>query len=75
MITMFKGDLVRCKACKGTKRIVGMGMMEKDCIECKGIGWVNPPIKEVETKIIVKRGRPKMKKGSDICPVVEAVKN
>ena len=33
-------DLVKCNACKGQKRIMGMGMMKKDCKACKGIGWL-----------------------------------
>lgn len=33
-------DLVKCGACNGQKRIMGMGMMKKDCKACKGVGWL-----------------------------------
>jgi len=32
--------LIRCPACGGTKKIRGMGLIEKKCEECKGIGWI-----------------------------------
>jgi hypothetical protein len=37
-------DLIKCPSCRGTKRIMGMGMMEHDCKPCKGIGWIEPTV-------------------------------
>lgn len=37
-------DLVKCEACKGKKRILGMGGIYKDCKTCSGIGWVEKSI-------------------------------
>jgi hypothetical protein len=31
----------RCHLCNGSKIIRGLGMMEKECTECFGIGWVS----------------------------------
>lgn len=39
--------LKRCDCCHGTKRILGMGAIYKDCIACNGIGY-----KDVETQTI-----------------------
>ena len=36
--------LVRCDACKGKKRTMGMGMIYKDCKACSGLGWVEKTI-------------------------------
>lgn len=33
-------DYVTCKACKGNKKINGLGNMTIDCPHCKAIGWV-----------------------------------
>lgn len=30
----------RCRACSGKKKLLGLGGMMKDCIACKGIGYV-----------------------------------
>ena len=32
-------DIIRCDSCKGRKRVLGMGGMEKQCPDCGGIGW------------------------------------
>ncbi len=37
--------LERCKVCKGSKYVIGMGCMKKDCHVCKKTGFV-----EVETE-------------------------
>jgi phage FluMu protein Com len=33
-------EIIRCDSCRGLKRIVGLGMIEKDCPECRGVGFV-----------------------------------
>ncbi len=32
--------LSRCNGCQGKKRVMGMGCDERDCLVCKGVGWV-----------------------------------
>lgn len=32
--------LSRCSVCHGKKQIVALGNMLKDCLVCKGIGWL-----------------------------------
>lgn len=43
-------DLKRCLLCNGTKRVRGLGMIEKECIECHGIGWVSKNPVDVKVK-------------------------
>jgi len=33
-------DIVVCTACRGRKKVLSLGMMEKNCHSCKGIGHV-----------------------------------
>ena len=40
-------DLLRCQRCKGTKTILLMGALRKECPECNGIGWVEPFDEEI----------------------------
>lgn len=57
-------SLERCERCRGTKRVVGMGNIEKKCPECNGVGWIEKKaevnlIEELSNEIsIKKRGRP-----------------
>ena len=59
--------IMRCQVCMGKKKIRGLGMIEKTCPECLGIGWVSmpEPIAEKVKNIIApnvtlkKRGRKK----------------
>ncbi len=30
--------LVRCSACRGAKKVIGLGGIERDCKNCKGAG-------------------------------------
>lgn len=57
-----------CPACKGRKKIMGMGMMMTDCSTCKALGYVDSDygkfgfdkaIEEVEKPEVKKRGRRK----------------
>lgn len=41
-------NLIRCESCKGLKKTVGLGLIERDCDECKGVGWTNNKLEEPE---------------------------
>lgn len=41
-----------CGTCKGIKKVYGMGMMEKTCTACFGIGYID---KEPDNEDIQKR--------------------
>lgn len=45
---MADSDLLRCSKCNGRKKIIGLGMMEKECPTCFGIGWVSKTPVEVK---------------------------
>ena len=55
-------SFTRCTLCNGKKRIMGLGMIEKECPECKGVGYINlvekAPVKRVRKKkeIVVEEG-------------------
>lgn len=61
---------VKCYSCRGTKKLLGMGGMIKDCTTCQGIGYIKSdesvtlePVKPFNTtpKLIdipKKKGRP-----------------
>ena len=55
----------QCDQCNGTKRIKGLGMIEKECAACKGIGWIEVDIKSAkningaDVEVKIKRGRKK----------------
>lgn len=50
----------RCANCKGAKKIMGLGMMMRDCSYCAGVGFVKPKAVEVMVKTRKKR-EPKIK--------------
>jgi len=62
-------ELIRCPACGGTKKIIGLGMVERKCDECNGVGFVDMEDAEIiesvnghASKPVVvtkRRGRPK----------------
>lgn len=53
---MTDSDLKRCTLCNGSKRVVGLGLLEKQCPTCLGIGWIST--KPVDyAKIKVKKRR------------------
>ncbi len=58
--------LVRCNACKGGKKIIGLGGFDTDCRKCKGAGVVSieEAIEPVTDK--KKRGRPFKQNGSEV---------
>lgn len=37
-------DYVKCPACMGRKKVIGMGGLERNCNECKGIGFIDKPV-------------------------------
>jgi hypothetical protein len=43
-------DIIRCTRCNGTKRIIGLGLLEKECDVCTGIGWVSKTPVEIKIK-------------------------
>lgn len=38
--------LKRCWACGGQKKVMGMGMIEKKCDACKGVGMIEEELQE-----------------------------
>jgi|GEM_PF-3160346 hypothetical protein len=36
-------DYARCGVCRGTKKVTGLGGMVKNCLNCKGVGFVGTP--------------------------------
>lgn len=55
------GIIKRCESCQGKKTIMGVGMIEKKCSTCSGIGWLSEGEQEIPKIIPVthkkKRGR------------------
>lgn len=48
---MSNGDLKRCTLCNGSKRVIGIGLLEKQCPTCLGIGWISThPVDCAKTK-------------------------
>lgn len=39
-------EIERCSYCEGRKKIIGLGMIEKKCEECNGIGYKEKPEKK-----------------------------
>ena len=42
--------ITRCPDCRGTKKLVGLGFIERDCEKCAGKGHV--PVEKVKAEII-----------------------
>lgn len=57
-------DTQRCSECSGKKKVMGLGLLIKDCPTCEGIGWVKKDVKPFteelvpETRIVKRKGRP-----------------
>lgn len=45
----------RCEACLGKKKMMGLGSMMKDCMVCRGVGYIKAAL--CKTEIVVKRKR------------------
>lgn len=44
----------RCKVCNGLGKMLGLGMVEKKCLDCNGTGWIEnnePDVDEVKLPI------------------------
>jgi hypothetical protein len=64
-------QIERCKCCNGQKIIMGMGMIEKKCFNCNGVGHVN---KELNTETIEKIDIEKVVKnvsGAEVAVIVK----
>jgi phage FluMu protein Com len=63
--------MINCAACRGIKKIKGLGNIEHDCPACKGIGWVEIP--ETELKVTLKdvMDNPKRKKKKSVENVLQ----
>ncbi len=35
-----KNCIIKCQMCMGGKKLMGLGMIFKDCSDCTGLGWV-----------------------------------
>lgn len=58
--------IAQCLACRGTKKIVALGNMQKSCHYCNGIGYLEEPDKELKVTLgdvmdVIKR-KPRKKK-------------
>ena len=43
-----KEEVKRCDICRGKKKVMGLGMLEKKCVACNGVGHII--IKESKTR-------------------------
>jgi hypothetical protein len=41
-------SVVRCECCQGRKKMMGLGMLMKDCRECLGVGFIEKPVVAVK---------------------------
>lgn len=57
--------LVKCATCRGTKKIKGMGNIEKNCPTCHGIGYIENEPKKDENIIKIKK-KPGRKKRDEL---------
>lgn len=46
--------LIRCDACDGTGKVLALGGMKIDCLNCKGLRFVSSEA----VRVAAKRGRP-----------------
>jgi len=42
-------EVIRCEACQGRKIIVGLGAMERECVVCRGIGFIEQEEEKVNS--------------------------
>ena len=42
---------ISCQDCRGTKKIVGLGNIHKDCPSCRGIGFIELPQNELKVTL------------------------
>jgi hypothetical protein len=41
-----------CPSCNGTKKVIGMGTIVKDCAECNGVGKIDVAINDPKPAIV-----------------------
>lgn len=46
-------DLIRCTGCKGQKKITGLGLIERNCPDCEGIGHVKKPAEPEQETVTI----------------------
>lgn len=54
-------ELARCSTCKCQKKILGLGLIERNCDDCDGIGWVKNKVETIELESIVEPVKRKRK--------------
>lgn len=60
---MSTDDLIRCTRCNGRKIIIGLGMLEKQCPDCIGIGWLAKNTIDIKKPVIEDSSVTKKKRG------------
>ena len=53
-----------CPFCRGSKKLMGMGMLTTECFHCEGVGYLYE--KEPEVKEVVKYPEPELAKEKPI---------
>ena len=43
--------MISCEICRGTKKIVALGNISKDCPSCRGIGFIELPNNELKVTL------------------------
>lgn len=67
---MNKPHLQVCKDCQGRKKVLGLGMIERDCFTCKGIGYTESiPLIDIPVPAIPQPLRPKQLKKTKVKPL------
>lgn len=58
-------NVTRCEGCQGRKKIKALGNIEKDCPNCRGIGWLDNGDKSLEKELSERMdiAKPKKKPG------------
>jgi hypothetical protein len=60
--------LDKCPSCKGRKSVMGMGMIVKNCSNCKGVGYV-----EVEARAMPVMGELKDTKSIELSSTIDNI--
>lgn len=58
-------NILRCPLCNGSKKVVGIGLIEKKCPDCSGVGFIE------ETKEERNVGRTDSRKEKETLPVTQ----
>jgi hypothetical protein len=50
---MTNTKLIKCRRCRGTRKVRGAGMIDKTCDKCKGVGYEElEPEKPIDKKVV-----------------------